>query len=81
MKIINQVRKYSAPVVRKCAAPVVFGVGALISSVSAFAVDITVPFEAAKTDAMANMDLLTIGLVALALFTFGLGAVLAWSRK
>ncbi|MGE6123800.1 hypothetical protein ACLH0G_03695 [Aeromonas rivipollensis] len=73
MKYINQVRKY--------AAPVAVVAGTLFASASAFAVDITVPFEAAKTDAMANMDLLTIGLVALALFTFGLGAVLAWSRK
>lgn len=73
MKYINQVRKY--------AAPVAVVAGTLFASASALAVDITVPFEAAKADAMANMDLLTIGLVALALFTFGLGAVLAWSRK
>lgn len=73
MKYINQARKF--------AAPVVVVAGTLFASASVFAVDITAPFNAAKTEAMANMDLLTVGLVALALFTFGLGAVLAWSRK
>ena len=73
MKYINQVRKF--------AAPVVVVAGTVFASTSAFAVDISVPFNEAKTDAMANMDMLTIGLIALALFPFGLTAVLAWSRK
>ncbi|MFQ2221534.1 hypothetical protein [Aeromonas enteropelogenes] len=80
MKYINQVRKFAAPVARKFSAPVLVG-GLSLVSASAFAVDITAEFEKAKTTALANMDLLALGLVTLALVTFGLVAVLSWSRK
>jgi len=73
MKYMNLVRKYAAP------AAVV--VSAAVASTAAFAVDITAEYNAAKATAMSNMDLVTIGAVGLALVTFGLGAVLAWSRK
>ncbi|MGN5151778.1 hypothetical protein ACTG23_18410 [Aeromonas enteropelogenes] len=80
MKYINQVRKFAAPVARKFAAPVAVA-GLSLASASAFAVDITTEFNAAKTQAMANMDLVILGVVALALLTFGVAAVLSWARK
>ncbi|MBJ7583097.1 hypothetical protein [Aeromonas veronii] len=73
MKIINQVRKY--------AAPVAVVVSTAVASSSAFAVDITKEFEAAKTVAEANVNMVILGVVALALLTFGIGALLSWARK
>ncbi|MGU5537723.1 hypothetical protein [Aeromonas caviae] len=73
MKIINQVRKY--------AAPVAVVTSAAVASTSAFAVDIATEFAAAKTQAEANVDLVVVGVVALALLTFGVGALLSWARK
>ncbi|MFQ1928782.1 hypothetical protein ACK34T_04570 [Aeromonas veronii] len=73
MKIINAVRKY--------AAPVAVVTSAAVASTSAFAVDIATEFAAAKTQAEANVDLVVVGVVALALLTFGVGALLSWARK
>lgn len=73
MKIINAVRK--------CAAPVAVVTSAAVASTSAFAVDIATEFAAAKTQAEANVDLVVVGVVALALLTFGVGALLSWARK
>ncbi|OBR43882.1 hypothetical protein [Aeromonas dhakensis] len=73
MKIINAVRKY--------AAPVAVVASAAVASSSAFAVDIATEFAAAKTQAEANVDLVVVGVVALALLTFGVGALLSWARK
>ncbi|MFM5185241.1 hypothetical protein [Aeromonas veronii] len=73
MKIINAVRKY--------AAPVAVVTSAAVASTSAFAVDIATEFAAAKTQAEANIDLVVVGVVALALLTFGVGALLSWARK
>ncbi|PKQ75972.1 hypothetical protein [Aeromonas sobria] len=73
MKIINQVRKY--------AAPVAVVVSTAVASSSAFAVDITKEFEAAKTVAEANVNMVVLGVVAVALLTFGVGALLSWGRK
>ncbi|MFM5008057.1 hypothetical protein ACEUB7_05960 [Aeromonas veronii] len=73
MKIINAVRKY--------AAPVAIVTSAAVASTSAFAVDIATEFAAAKTQAEANVDLVVVGVVALALLTFGVGALLSWARK
>lgn len=73
MKIITQVRKY--------AAPVAVVVSTAVASSSAFAVDITKEFEAAKTVAEANVNMVILGVVALALLTFGIGALLSWARK
>ncbi|MGR1182384.1 hypothetical protein ACUVJH_02565 [Aeromonas veronii] len=73
MKFINSVRKY--------AAPVAVVTSAAVASTSAFAVDIATEFAAAKTQAEANVDLVVVGVVALALLTFGVGALLSWARK
>lgn len=73
MKIITQVRKY--------AAPVAVVTSAVVASSSAFAVDIATEFAAAKTQAEGNIDLVVVGVVALALLTFGVGALLSWARK
>lgn len=73
MKIMTQVRKY--------AAPAVVVVSAAVASSAAFAVDITKEFEAAKTVAEGNVNLVITGVVALALLTFGIGALLAWAKK
>lgn len=73
MKIINAVRKY--------AAPVAVVTSAAVASSSAFAVDIATEFAAAKTQAEANVDLVVVGVVALALLTFGVSALLSWARK
>ncbi len=73
MKIINALRK--------SAAPVAVVTSAAVASTSAFAVDIATEFAAAKTQAEANVDLVVVGVVALALLTFGVGALLSWARK
>lgn len=73
MKIINAVRKY--------AAPVAVVTSAAVASTSAFAVDIATEFAAAKASAEGNINLVVVGVVALALLTFGIGAVLSWTRK
>ena len=73
MKIINQVRKYAAPVVA--------AVGSAVVTSSAFAVDIATTFNAAKTEAEGNVELVVVGVVGLALLTFGVGALMAWARK
>lgn len=73
MKIISTVRKF--------AAPVAVVTSAAVASTSAFAVDIATEFAAAKTQAEANVDLVVVGVVALALLTFGVGALLSWARK
>lgn len=73
MKIINAVRKY--------AAPVAVVTSAVVASSSAFAVDIATEFAAAKAAAEGNINLVVVGVVALALLTFGIGAVLSWTRK
>lgn len=73
MKYINMVRKY--------AAPVAVVTSAVVASSSAFAVDIAAEFAAAKAQAEANMDLVIVGVVALALLGFGVAALLAWARK
>lgn len=73
MKFINAVRKYAAPVAVVSSA--------VVASSSAFAVDIATEFAAAKTQAEANVDLVVVGVVALALLTFGVGALLSWARK
>ncbi|WP_265421799.1 hypothetical protein [Aeromonas salmonicida] len=73
MKYINMVRKY--------AAPVAVVTSAVVASSSAFAVDIATEFAAAKAQAEANMDLVIVGVVALALLGFGVAALLGWARK
>ena len=73
MKFVKNLRRY--------AAPVAVVTSAAVASTSAFAVDIATEFAAAKTQAEANIDLVVVGVVALALLTFGVGALLSWARK
>ncbi|MCH7373234.1 hypothetical protein [Aeromonas sp. MR16] len=81
MKHINQVRKYSAQVVRKYAGPATVVVGAVFASSSAFAVDLATTFAAARATAEANMDLILVGVFSLALIGFGAAHLLGWTKK